>query len=102
MQEILDIQILQFFKLERFSVVLSNIPTCAKEAFQILCEMQQLLIFFIIIEWNDRYAILKLIAKRVDSVIYYNNVFQSPKWLKYSEVLDIHPTLCCPDAALSI
>ena len=37
MQEILDIQILQFFKLERFSVVLSNIPSCTEKAFQILC-----------------------------------------------------------------
>ena len=74
MQEILDIQILQFFELERFSVVLSNIPTCAEEAFQILSQMQQLLIFFVVVEWNDRNAILKLIAKRVYRVIYNNNV----------------------------
>ena len=74
MEEILDIQILQFFELERFSVVLSNIPTCAEEAFQILSQMQQLLIFFVVVEWNDRNAILKLIAKRVYRVIYNNNV----------------------------
>ena len=75
MQEILDIQILQFFELERFSVVLSNIPTCAEEAFQILSQMQQLLIFFVVIEGNYRNAILKLVTKRVDSVIYNNNIF---------------------------
>ena len=75
MQEILDIQILKFFKLERFSVVLSNIPACTEEAFQILCKVQKFLIFFVVIEWNYWYSVFKLVAKRVDSVIYNNNVF---------------------------
>ena len=57
--------------------MVSDIPASAEQALKILSQMQKLLISLVVVEGNYGYAILKLIAEGVDSVVDNDDVLKS-------------------------
>ena len=74
MQILCYIDLLKVLQLECLSILFPNILALS-QAIEVENEMHQLFISFIIVEGDDWDSIVKLIAKRVNSVVDYDKIF---------------------------
>ena len=68
-----NIDLLQVLQLEGLPVLLPHIFTLSK-AVEVEDKVHQLLVCLIVIEWNDRDAVVKLVPERIYGIVYYNQV----------------------------
>lgn len=66
---------MQVFELECFSVLLPHVLALG-ETIEIVDEMHQLFVIFVVVKWNYGDPIVKLVPEGVDSVVNYYKVLQ--------------------------
>ena len=79
----------------------ADVAPIAHQTLQVLREMQQLFILFVVVERDDGDAVLELVAERVHCVVHDHDVFEPPVGLEYAQVLHVD-AVTRPDAALSV
>ena len=97
LQDALQLRVSKLHQLEGLSVLLSHVVTVF-ETLEVKLEVEHLLVFGVVVEANDRHAVVELERERVHAVVDQDDVTQSAL-VEDAHVLDVEVGIVRSDAA---